>query len=50
MLSKGHEGSSEVGTLTAAASLRMTFIGHPRPQRKVEVSCSIKLAATAASG
>jgi hypothetical protein len=44
MLSKGHEGSSEVRALAAAASLRMTFIGHPRSQRKPEVSCSIKLA------
>ena len=50
MLSKGHEGSSEVRALTAAASLPMTFIGDAGVQRKTEVSCSIKLAAPAASG
>jgi len=50
MLSKGHEGSSEDRALTAAASLRMTFVGDAGSRGKTKVSYSIKLAASAASG
>jgi len=50
MLNEGHYCSSVIRALTAAAALPMPFIDGAALQLKAKVSCSIKLAASAASG